>query len=216
MSASSWARRGIRPWLSPRPRAPRGQSTVGVLRPRRPHTRRQPEYNGNRCRPGLVRASCIMGRISAGFDVWAISPDSRPMFVGQRERSKWCSSQFAMQSTCGEIKCRGNHLLLAARRGHSDRSRGRYRCSWLRSSRMCIALRARGRGRLSTRAVRIRASRDGHAIQVDIVFRGRREAANRAATAAFDRIHQLNGIMSDYDPHSELSRLSDTAGRGGP
>jgi thiamine biosynthesis lipoprotein len=40
------------------------------------------------------------------------------------------------------------------------------------------------------------------------------EAANRAAAAAFDQIHQLNGIMSDYDPMSELSRLSDTAGQG--
>ncbi|MBI2824285.1 MAG: FAD:protein FMN transferase [Planctomycetia bacterium] len=41
-----------------------------------------------------------------------------------------------------------------------------------------------------------------------------REAANRAAAAAFARIHQLNSVMSDYDPQSELSRLSDTAGQG--
>jgi thiamine biosynthesis lipoprotein len=31
--------------------------------------------------------------------------------------------------------------------------------------------------------------------------------ANRASKAAFDRIHELNDIMSDYDPQSELSRL---------
>jgi thiamine biosynthesis lipoprotein len=40
------------------------------------------------------------------------------------------------------------------------------------------------------------------------------KAANQAAAAAFQRIHELNGIMSDYDPASELSRLSDTAGSG--
>jgi FAD:protein FMN transferase len=33
-------------------------------------------------------------------------------------------------------------------------------------------------------------------------------SANRAAKAAFARIHQLNGILSDYDRASELSRLS--------
>lgn len=38
------------------------------------------------------------------------------------------------------------------------------------------------------------------------------ESANAAAKAAFERIHDLNGILSDYDPESELSRLSDTAG----
>lgn len=47
-----------------------------------------------------------------------------------------------------------------------------------------------------------------------ILYSADETAANRAATAAFDRIHQLNGIMSDYDPASELSRLSDTAGQG--
>jgi thiamine biosynthesis lipoprotein len=39
-------------------------------------------------------------------------------------------------------------------------------------------------------------------------------AAEDAATAAFNRIKELNGIMSDYDPDSELSRLSRTAGQG--
>ncbi len=47
-----------------------------------------------------------------------------------------------------------------------------------------------------------------------LLYSAGQDAANRAAAAAFDRIHQLNGIMSDYDPDSELSRLSDTAGRG--
>lgn len=47
-----------------------------------------------------------------------------------------------------------------------------------------------------------------------ILYSATAEAANRAATAAFDRIHQLNGILSDYDPQSELSQLSETAGRG--
>jgi thiamine biosynthesis lipoprotein len=39
-------------------------------------------------------------------------------------------------------------------------------------------------------------------------------AATIAAQAAFARIHQLNAIMSDYDPQSELCRLSNTSGEG--
>ena len=39
-------------------------------------------------------------------------------------------------------------------------------------------------------------------------------AATAAAQAAFARIHQLNAVMSDYDPQSELCRLSDSAGGG--
>jgi thiamine biosynthesis lipoprotein len=39
-------------------------------------------------------------------------------------------------------------------------------------------------------------------------------AANRAAEAAYQRIQQLNDIMSDYDPDSELSKLSRTSGQG--
>ncbi|MBU6400159.1 MAG: FAD:protein FMN transferase [Verrucomicrobia bacterium] len=38
--------------------------------------------------------------------------------------------------------------------------------------------------------------------------------AQSAANAAFDRIAQLNDIMSDYDPDSELSRLSRSSGQG--
>jgi thiamine biosynthesis lipoprotein len=39
-------------------------------------------------------------------------------------------------------------------------------------------------------------------------------SANESAEAAFARIHQLNGIFSDYDPQSETRRLCDTAGEG--
>ncbi|MGB8167021.1 MAG: FAD:protein FMN transferase [Chthoniobacteraceae bacterium] len=43
------------------------------------------------------------------------------------------------------------------------------------------------------------------------------EAAARAATdAAFERVEVLNSILSDYDPDSELSRLSHTSGRAIP
>jgi FAD:protein FMN transferase len=38
--------------------------------------------------------------------------------------------------------------------------------------------------------------------------------ANRAAKAAFDRIHELNGVLSDYDPQSELRRLCDSSSAG--
>jgi FAD:protein FMN transferase len=39
-------------------------------------------------------------------------------------------------------------------------------------------------------------------------------SATAAAKAALARVHQLNGIMSDYDETSELRRLCDTAGEG--
>jgi thiamine biosynthesis lipoprotein len=38
--------------------------------------------------------------------------------------------------------------------------------------------------------------------------------ADRAARDAFQRIEELNRIMSDYDPESELSRLSRSSGQG--
>ncbi|MCC7085671.1 MAG: FAD:protein FMN transferase [Pirellulales bacterium] len=40
------------------------------------------------------------------------------------------------------------------------------------------------------------------------------DTANRAASAVFARVAELNGILSDYDPQSELSRLSSTGGIG--
>lgn len=40
------------------------------------------------------------------------------------------------------------------------------------------------------------------------------DSANAAARAAYARIKQLNGIMSDYDPESELMQLCQTAGTG--
>jgi thiamine biosynthesis lipoprotein len=40
-------------------------------------------------------------------------------------------------------------------------------------------------------------------------------SARRASRAAYDRIAALNAVLSDYDPESELSRLSRSAG-GGP
>ena len=39
-------------------------------------------------------------------------------------------------------------------------------------------------------------------------------AANRAADEAYARIAELNACLSDYDPDSELSRLSNSAGSG--
>lgn len=38
--------------------------------------------------------------------------------------------------------------------------------------------------------------------------------AGRAAQAAFARFHELNAVMSDYDPQSELRRLCDTSSEG--
>lgn len=53
------------------------------------------------------------------------------------------------------------------------------------------------------------------AVPIKIVLYAPDEAtANGGARAAFDRIRRLNGIMSDYDPQSELRRLCNTAGQG--
>ncbi|NQU19946.1 MAG: FAD:protein FMN transferase [Candidatus Nealsonbacteria bacterium] len=62
---------------------------------------------------------------------------------------------------------------------------------------------------------RFEFSRVEMAVPIKIVLYAPDETtAEQAATAAFDRIHVLNGILSDYDPNSELRRLCDTAARG--
>jgi thiamine biosynthesis lipoprotein len=45
-----------------------------------------------------------------------------------------------------------------------------------------------------------------------ILYAADERSANMAAEAVYDRFRQLNGVLSDYDPASELSKLSDTAG----
>ena len=53
------------------------------------------------------------------------------------------------------------------------------------------------------------------AVPVKIVMYAPDEAmAERARKAVFARIRQLNGIMSDYDPQSEVRKLADTSGGG--
>ena len=53
------------------------------------------------------------------------------------------------------------------------------------------------------------------AVTVKIVlYSADADAATAAAKDAFSRVHALNGILSDYDPESELRRLCDTAGEG--
>lgn len=47
-----------------------------------------------------------------------------------------------------------------------------------------------------------------------IVYATNQRAANKALDAAFKRISELNDIYSDYDPKSELSRLSGSSGKG--
>lgn len=45
-----------------------------------------------------------------------------------------------------------------------------------------------------------------------VLYAADETTANKASQAAFARVEQLNGLLSDYDPKSELSKLSDTAG----
>jgi len=47
-----------------------------------------------------------------------------------------------------------------------------------------------------------------------VLYAGTTNAATLAATEAFDRIHALNMIFSDYEEDSELSRLSRSSGTG--
>jgi len=47
-----------------------------------------------------------------------------------------------------------------------------------------------------------------------VLFAADVATANRAADAAFNRVQQLNDILSDYEADSELSRLSRTSGQG--
>ncbi|MDP6338597.1 MAG: FAD:protein FMN transferase [Verrucomicrobiota bacterium] len=47
-----------------------------------------------------------------------------------------------------------------------------------------------------------------------VVYAEAKPLGKRASDAAFDRVAVLNKIMSDYDPSSELSKLSDLAGSG--
>ncbi len=47
-----------------------------------------------------------------------------------------------------------------------------------------------------------------------VLYASDEKIANSAAQKAFDRVSQLNSRLSDYDPKSELSRLSATSGLG--
>ncbi|MDD3470887.1 MAG: FAD:protein FMN transferase [Thermoguttaceae bacterium] len=47
-----------------------------------------------------------------------------------------------------------------------------------------------------------------------LAYASEQTVASEAAAAAFARIDQLDGILSDYNPESELRRLCDTAGSG--
>src|SRR5262245_32355583 len=47
-----------------------------------------------------------------------------------------------------------------------------------------------------------------------VLYAPHEDSANAAARAAYARIRELNGVMSDYDPDSELMQLCRTAGGG--
>ena len=62
---------------------------------------------------------------------------------------------------------------------------------------------------------RFEFSRTEMAIPIRIVlYTADNATATLAAEAAFSRFHALNGVLSDYDPQSELRRLCDTSGGG--
>ena len=47
-----------------------------------------------------------------------------------------------------------------------------------------------------------------------VLYADNEKVANEAATSAFAEVERLNAILSDYDPKSDLSRLSETSGSG--
>jgi len=47
-----------------------------------------------------------------------------------------------------------------------------------------------------------------------VLYADNEKVANEAATSAFAEVERLNSILSDYDPKSELSGLSDSTGSG--
>ena len=68
---------------------------------------------------------------------------------------------------------------------------------------------------LTGQAQRYEFSRPLMGMAFRIIVHSEDEAkAKRAAKAAFDRVAVLNQIMSDYEPNSELNKLSDLAGSG--
>ena len=84
---------------------------------------------------------------------------------------------------------------------------------WLASTMVSAAPPVRSPAATSLR--RFEFTRVEMAMPVRIVlYSDSEEAATKAATAAFDRFRKLNEILSDYDPESEVSRLSRTAGSG--
>ena len=62
---------------------------------------------------------------------------------------------------------------------------------------------------------------DFEQVEMGVIFRlsvygSDSDLANKAAEAAYARVHQLNGIFSDYDGSSEVRRLCDSSGPGRP
>jgi len=62
-------------------------------------------------------------------------------------------------------------------------------------------------------SVRVQRTTNGLPFRI-VLYAPDKPPAKAAARAAFDRIQQLNAILSDYEDDSELSRLSRTAGSG--
>lgn len=86
--------------------------------------------------------------------------------------------------------------------------------AWLLGWVLCLALPAAAGCQASPGLERFERSRRSMGTRVNIVFYATGEkAATEASEAAFGRIEQLVGILSDYDPSSELSQLSATAGQ---
>jgi thiamine biosynthesis lipoprotein len=77
---------------------------------------------------------------------------------------------------------------------------------------VCVSALGQATGEAALR--RFEFSQIEMAVTVRVILYSADEAsATAAAKAAFDRVHELNGILSDYDPGSELRRLCDTAGQ---
>ena len=84
-----------------------------------------------------------------------------------------------------------------------------------RDGRLSLHGQSFGGGYTVTPALFLQRNSHGRAWKI-ILYATDDAAAKHAADAAYARIEQLNRVLSDYDPTSELSKLSDTAPSAAP
>jgi FAD:protein FMN transferase len=86
---------------------------------------------------------------------------------------------------------------------------GRLTIAWL----LCVGISAIACGEPVEKRFEFKQTEMAIPIQI-VLYSADNATAESAAAAGFSRFHELNAILSDYDPESELRRLGDTSGGG--